>query len=97
MKTQVNSLIERFKYFCATQTASFYAGMVFTVLSLLALTVRLSLVVSAALSPIVTVVLYFTGRLMKQTPKELVHSNEFRDGIIAAVLGCLWVLLFVTI
>lgn len=97
MKIQFNSLVERFKYFCATQTLSFYAGMVFAVLSLLALTVHLSLTVSAILSPFVTVMFYFVGRLAKQTPKELVKTREFRDGLLAAVLGCMWVLLFVTI
>lgn len=97
MKGQFNFFIERFKYFCATQTASFYAGMVFTALSLLTLTVRLPLVVSAALSPIATVLLYLIGRLAKQTPKELLSSGEFKDGVVAAVLGCLWVLLFVVI
>lgn len=97
MNIDVNSLTNRFKYFCATQSVSFYAGMVFAVLSLLTLTVKLSLIASAVLSPFVTVAFYFMGRLSKQTPKELIKSKEFRDGVLAAVLGCIWVLLFVTI
>jgi hypothetical protein len=97
IKTGFNQMVTRFKYFCATQSASFYAGMVFTVLTILALTVHIPLWISAILSPFATVAFYLAGRLMRETPKELKESGEIKDGILAAILGCIWVLLFVLI
>lgn len=97
MKAGLKNFVTRFKYFCATQTASFYSGMVFAVFTLLALTVRIPLVASAIISPFATVAFYLIGRLMKQSPKELKDDGELKNGLIAAVLGCIWVLLFVLV
>ena len=91
------SIVERVKYFCATQKGSFYAGMVFAVFSLIALTTHLSLVASAILCPFVTMGLYFVAGLTGGTPKELTKNREFKNGLLASVLGCAWVLLIVVI
>ena len=92
-----NTFVERFKYFCITQKGSFYAGMVFAVFSLLALTVKLSLAVSAILCPFLTIGFYFIASFAENEPKEFRKSREFKNGLLAAILGCAWVLLFVVI
>ena len=97
MAVGLKNAIEGFRYFCAKHTLSFYAGMVFAVFGLLALTAYLPLAVSAALCPLVTVFFYVLGRLVKETPKELKESSETKQGILASFLGCMWVLLFVVI
>lgn len=97
MKTGIKNFITRVKYFCATQKASFYIGMVFAVLSIIALSAHISLTASALLTPLATIGLYLIVRLDKQTPKELRDNGEIMSGILAAILGCIWVLLFVLI
>jgi len=97
MNAKIEKLLTRFEYFCATQKISFYAGMVFAVLSVIALSVRISLIASTLLTPFATIGLYVIVRLFKQTPKELINNGEIKDGILAAILGCIWVLLFVLI
>ena len=96
-KAKLSSAWERFKYFCVANKTSFYAGMVFAVLGLLTLTTYLPLIISAALCPLFTVLLYMIGILATESPKEMNDNPLLKQGILASLLGCGWVLLFVVI
>ena len=95
LKAKLLLALERFKTFCAYNKISFYAGMVFTVLGLLTLTTYLPLITSAALCPLLTALLYMIGIFATESPEEIKDNPFLKQGFIASLLGCGWVLLFV--
>lgn len=97
MGKKMNLAFEKFKYFCATKSPNFYFGMVFTVFGLLSLTAFIPLLYSAFVSPVLTLGLYFLGRMINETPKDIRGDSELPGKILASLLGCLWVVLFVFI
>ena len=97
IKARLSFALDCFKQFCVANTNSFYAGMVFAVLGLLTLTTYLPLLISAIICPFLTVLLYMIGILAEESPKDLKDNPLLKQGILASLLGCGWVLLFVVI
>lgn len=97
MGIKIRSAIEKIKYFCATKSFQFYFGMVLTVFGLILTTSFMPLIYCALISPFFTVFCYFWARLIHETPSEIKNDSELAGKILASLLGCLWVTLFLLV
>lgn len=97
MKGKVAGAWESFKWFCATQAQNFYIGLTISALAFLSLFSSLPIMISAALSPIVTAATYVPLRYLCGGTLKWEGDCGLKNSLITVLIASLYLLVLVFI
>ena len=97
MSATLNRFRDDLMNFSITHTPTFYFGILISVMAFIILTSVSPISIGVIFTPLIAVMMYIMGVLVKTGTFRLQWSPEFGRGMMAALIASLWVLLLAVI